>query len=75
MIDYSDAVSLQYGDHMHHTRKVNSDGTPLRVRVTGKVKTWKTRAGHFRIPVKLGLYESGYVTHKNASDWRMGYGS
>ena len=37
-----------------------------RVRRTGKTKTWVTRQGDFKIPVKYGLYESAYITQDNA---------
>ena len=69
------ATSVRYGEHFHHVTMTNHDGTPLRVRVTGKCKTWKTRPTHFRLPVKYGLYESGYITHENCNDWRVGFGS
>jgi len=41
----------------------------LQVRQTGKVKTWKTRPGEFKIPVKYGLKESFYITDKDVADW------
>jgi hypothetical protein len=34
-------------------------------------KTWKTRPGHFKIPVKYGLYEYSYITHENAADFTV----
>jgi len=43
----------------------NADGTAVRWRVNGKVKTWKTRPGEFKIPVKHGMYDYGYITEKN----------
>ena len=42
------------------------------VRRTGKTKLWKTRPTEFRIPVKFGLYESGYITHANWQGWHDG---
>jgi len=47
----------------------NADGSPLRVRVSGQCKTWKTRPDEFRIPVKYGMYENGYLTETNADQW------
>lgn len=41
-------------------------------RRTGKTQTWKTKPGHFKIPVKFGLYESFYITHENAADFEVG---
>ena len=66
------AMTVRHGDHFHSTYLKNADGTPLRVRVTGKCKTWKTRPTHFRLPVKYGMYESGYITHENCDEWRIG---
>lgn len=41
---------------------VREEGNKIReMRVTGKVKTWKTRPEDFKIPVKYGLYQSAYV--------------
>lgn len=65
MITKEIAVSLKHGNILHHVSKTNSDGSPMRVRVSGKVQTWKTRPDHFKIPVKYGLYESGYVDNMN----------
>lgn len=31
----------------------------------GSTKTWKTRPGEFRIPVKHGLYSYGVIDHNN----------
>lgn len=31
----------------------------------GKTKTWKTRPGEFKIPVKYGLYSYGVIDHNN----------
>jgi hypothetical protein len=36
------------------------------VRSSGAVKTWKTRPGDFRAPVKWGLRDSFYITPANA---------
>ncbi len=47
----------------------NADGTPLRVRRSGQLKTWKTRPGQYRLPVKYGLKTGAYITEANASDW------
>lgn len=41
------------------------------VRRTGKTQTWKTRPLEFKIPVKFGLYESFYITEKNAHEFSI----
>jgi len=40
-------------------------------RRSGKTKVWKTRSGEFQIPVKYGLYASGYITHDNANHFHI----
>lgn len=42
----------------------NADGTPARWRVNGALQVRK-RAGTWRLPVKRGLREFGYVTPEN----------
>ena len=48
--------------HYHHPKT----GKVYRWRRNGKTKTWKTRPTEFRIPVKYGLYDYGYIDHSNA---------
>ena len=52
-----------------HRYERNSDGTPLRCRKSGTMKTWKTRPSDFRQPVKYGLKTSFYLTPANIADW------
>lgn len=59
---------MKNGEYWHRTLK-NADGSPLRARITGVMITWKTRPGKFRIPVKHGLRDSGYITHENIHEW------
>lgn len=42
-----------------------------RVRPSGKCQVWKTRPDEFKLPVKYGMYESSYITHRDASDWHL----
>lgn len=69
------AKTLTYGQHVHHVSVTNADGTPQRFKVTGKVKTWKTRPSEVRVPIKRGMYEHGYLDHHNISEFNLGYGS
>jgi len=71
----SDATLAIYRDEFHHVSEKNADGTPLRVRVNGKCKTWKTRPNEFALPVKYGLYGHGKITHNNCDEWLVGRGS
>lgn len=75
MITKEIALTLRHGQILHHKTLKNADKTPMRVRVTGKVKTWKTRPDHFRIPVAHGLYTFGYVEKSvdrdNSGEWEV----
>jgi hypothetical protein len=51
----------------HWVGKFGSDGLPLRARVNGKPKTWKTRPNDCTVPWKHGLYEYGYITQSDLS--------
>jgi hypothetical protein len=53
----------------HHKTLRNSDKTPVRCRKNGKCITWKTRPTEFKLPVKVGLRGTGYLTERNASEW------
>lgn len=74
MITLEQAKALKYGDYVHHTSATNADNTPQRFRVTGKVKTWKTRPNEVKIPIKRGMYEYGYLTEHNINEFSLGYG-
>lgn len=69
MLMKQQAMSLPHGFVLHHVYHKNGDGTPLRVRVSGRCLTWKTRPQEWRLPVKYGLYVYGAVTHLNACLW------
>ncbi len=67
-----DAVDARHGEIFYHKTLTNADGeTPQGFRVTGKCKTWKTRPDEFRLPIKRGLYTSGYITHENADEFKV----
>jgi len=60
---------IQAGHEFWHRLVTNADGTPTRCRKSGALKTWKTRPGQFRQPVKYGLKTSFYLTPENIGDW------
>jgi len=62
MITLEQAKALTWRDTLYHVTNRNSDGSPQRWRVNGKVKTWKRSPERVQIPVKHGLYSYGYVT-------------
>jgi len=59
----SDAKKLGYGMILLHKKLINADGTPMRFKVNGAVKTWKRDKKRIRIPVKYGLYDCGEITN------------
>ena len=63
MITKKQATNLKHGDILHHTIMKNADGTPLRCRVNGICKVWKTRPDDFKLPVKYGLKQCFYISH------------
>ena len=69
MITKQIAETLRHGVILHHVSQKNADGTPKRVRVSGKCKTWKTRPEEFRLPVKHGLYDNGEIAQWNAAQF------
>lgn len=79
MITYDQAIGLRHGAEIHKngcTRHIGPRGgvreDRIVYRVSGAVKTWKTRAGEFQVPIKYGFYgPSGYLTHANASDFHL----
>jgi hypothetical protein len=69
VITKEQAMALPYRAELHHVRARNADGTPVRSRVNGQCKTWKTRPYAFRLPVKHGLRDCFYISEDNAKDW------
>jgi hypothetical protein len=70
-VNFENAMSAQ---RFEHVSAKNADGTPVRARRNGKTKTWKTRPGIFRIPVKYGLKECFYIDnfeYNNTGDWNV----
>ena len=47
----------------------NADGSPVRCRKTGQMKTWKRDPFAFRMPVKYGLKESFYLDPNTIGEW------
>ena len=66
---FTDAKKLQYGDVLEHKKLKNADGSPVRARVNGKVKLWKTQPNRLQVPLKYGLRECFYLTEDNYLDW------
>lgn len=71
MVTIQQAKKLKHGQTLHHKTMRNADGTPMRARVTGKVQTWKTRPQEVKVPLKHGMYDTGYLTERTASEWSL----
>ena len=69
MLTKQQAMSLTHGDILHHVKLRGSDNLPVRVRVSGRCVTWKTRPAEWRLPVKWGLYRSLDINQTNACLW------
>lgn len=71
MITKQIAMGLRYRQELQHNTLKNHDGTPMRCRVNGKCKTWKSKAfeTEFELPVKHGLRNCFYITLRNAGEW------
>lgn len=69
MVTKEIAVAASYREEFHHVSEKNADDTPMRCRVNGKCKTWKTRPADFCLPVKYGLRQCFYITPENADQW------
>jgi hypothetical protein len=53
-----EAKRLKYGQRVPC---LANDGTARECRVSGAPKTWKTRPGDVRVPVKYGMHENAYA--------------
>lgn len=61
MLTLEQAQALRMGGTIYHLTATQGNGKETyRARKTGAVKVWK-RTGGWRMPIKHGLYESGYV--------------
>jgi hypothetical protein len=69
MITKEQAMAFDHRKELWHVSEKNADGTPVRCRVNGKCKTWKTRPNEFRLPVKHGLRNCFYIDERSAWVW------
>lgn len=71
MIWTAQAKALRHGQTIYFIGEYDSNGQASKARVTGKVITWKTRPNDYRVPIKRGLYDSGYLTPSNAERFTL----
>jgi hypothetical protein len=69
-IDKRVAATLRHRDVIYHVSERNRDGTPLRARINGMLKTWKKDPKRFKLPMKHGMYSHFYLSEDNAREWR-----
>lgn len=65
------AKELRHGQTVYLIGLYNADGTAMRARVSGAVKTWKTRPDEVKVPIKRGMYENGYITDANLASFSL----
>ena len=70
-ITLEQAKSLTWRDNLEHVKLTNADGTPMRFRVNGMVKTWKRDVNRIRVPLKHGLYDTGYLVNNTFEGGRF----
>ena len=58
-------MTLQEAKALKHGDVIIYNENKSRWRVNGKTKLWKTRPNEIRIPLKHGLYDYGYLTHRD----------
>ena len=65
------AMRLAQGTVLHHITQINKDGSPLRIRINGKCQVWVRQPERFKLPVKHGLKQYGYIDQGNTTQWRI----
>lgn len=63
MITLDQIASLRYGATLHHVSEKNRDGTPLRCRINGRIKVWKTLPEAERRELKYWNEQLSYTEH------------
>lgn len=61
--------STFYHRTVRYASRGKKPGGPYQARRNGRTKTWATRPGQFRIPIKIGFRDYGYIDNDNADQW------
>lgn len=66
-----EALQLRHNTWLYHrTRRQSGGQAAFRVRVVGKVRTWKRDPERIEIPIKHGIHNDyGTVTASDLKDW------
>jgi hypothetical protein len=54
-----------------HKNALNANGSPVRCRPNGTLKTWKRDPERFQLPVKHGFRTCFHLTNQNAGEWSV----
>ena len=78
MVTKEQVTNLTHGDELHYgccritIGPRGGENLKREVwRVSGKVKTWKTRPHEFRVPIKHGMYDNDYLDYFNATQFHL----
>lgn len=66
-----EAKALRTGTTIYMINHTNRDGSPVRWKVNGAVKTWKTKPDLVQVPLKHGLRDYGYLTQDNLGEFSL----
>ena len=64
-----EARNLHPSQTVYHVMARNADGSPLRARVNGNIRLWKTQPHRIQVPMKHGLRSCFYLTEENLDEW------
>lgn len=64
-ITLEQARQLKIGTTLYQPSATNADGSPVRWRVTGKVKNWKRHPEMILVPIKYGLKLHSHLNANN----------
>lgn len=66
-----EALALGYGDMLYHRtkRQGRRESEPLRVRVSGAVRTWARDPARIQIPTKWGVRGHHAITEHELGEW------
>lgn len=70
-ITLKQAKELKPGQVIYSREYNNSDGTPQRWRVNGKVRTWKTMVDRVYVPLKHGIYDYDAMTETDLDSYSL----
>jgi ribosomal protein L37AE/L43A len=71
-ITLKQAKALKYGDHIYHRVLKNRDGSPMKFKVNGKPRTWKTRPDEVVVPLKRGMFSYLSIHEGELKDFTLG---